>query len=195
MNKIYIGIACLFLLSIGELHAWIEEQPMTLEIRSGAFIHANKRFKKLYGKIGTSYQIEASLSLPPFEYLRGWSNFDYFSKHSRAHRDRCCGKSKVEIPQISFGIKYIYPFGEFLDGYVGIGPSFSRINLTNKSCCLHEKVSKFAVGGILKSGIYYSMSERLFMDVFIDYLYQPVHFKKYRNVGGFKAGAGFGYKF
>ena len=35
----------------------------------------------------------------------------------------------------------------------------------------------------------------LLLDVFVDYLYQPVHFSTRIDIGGFKIGAGIGYKF
>jgi hypothetical protein len=69
------------------------------------------------------------------------------------------------------------------------------VHLKNKSQCTHQTVSKWAVGGVLKTGIYYTVCERIFIDFFVDYLYQPVSFHHRVDVGGFKTGVGVGVKF
>ena len=79
--------------------------------------------------------------------------------------------------------------------YIGIGPSFSRIWLKNKPRCSHDTISKWAVGGVLKTGVYYCINRYVFMDIFVDYLYQPVHFEKHVDIGGVKVGLGIGAKF
>lgn len=79
---------------------------------------------------------------------------------------------------------------------MGAGPSFGRIWLKNKPHYREdERTTKTVFGGVVKSGIYYTITDCLFLDLFVDYLYQPVHFDKHVNIGGVKIGAGIGVKF
>jgi hypothetical protein len=178
----------LFLTNINPLLA---EFQSSVEIRSAAFFHSSERFREIYGNPGTSYQFEASTKL--YDCLDGWTNFDWFSKHGKS--DGFNDPTRVSIANISLGIKFPYQFSEKFTAYIGIGPSLSRIWLKNKSQFSHETVSKLAIGGILKTGIYYFINRHVFIDVFADYLYQPVNFETHVDIGGFKVGAGMGIKF
>lgn len=164
-------------------------QDTSLEFRSAAFFHSSKLFREVYGNVGVCYELEASTGL--CECLEGWINFDWFSKHNEI--GRCA--SRASIANISFGIYFPYRFCDRLIAYIGVGPSFSEIWLKNSAPCCVERVSKLAFGGILKSGIYYFINRCFFIDLFVDYLYQPVHFETSVNIGGFKTGAGIGIQF
>lgn len=141
--------------------------------------------------MGTSYEVEASTKLSPC--FDAWVNFDWFSKHGQSHGFH--NPTRVSIANVSTGLKLPYQFCEQFAVYIGVGPSFSNISLKNKSRCTHENLSKLAIGGIFKTGIYYYFNECSFLDLFVDYLYQPVYFKKHVDIGGFKTGAGLGIKF
>lgn len=183
--------ACFLLLLILNIHPLFAEFQSSVEIRSAAFFHSSERFREIYGNVGASYQLEASTKL--YDCLDGWANFDWFSKHGKS--DGFNDPTRVSIANISLGVKFPYQICEKFTAYIGIGPSLSRIWLKNKSQCSHENISKWAIGGVLKTGVYYFISERVFIDVFVDYLYQPVHFETHVDIGGFKTGAGLGVKF
>ncbi|MBA3956852.1 MAG: hypothetical protein H0X51_00445 [Parachlamydiaceae bacterium] len=122
-----------------------------------------------------------------------WVNFDWFTKHGRSEGLK--DPTRVSAANISLGIRLPYHFCDQVTGYVGIGPSLGRIWVKNDSYCSHEKVSKLVIGGVLKSGILYFINDCIFIDLFADYLYQPVHFETHVDIGGFKTGAGLGIKF
>ena len=122
-----------------------------------------------------------------------WGNLDLFSKPGRSVG--LGNSTKINIANTSVGIKLPFQYSEEISPYIGIGVSFSRVWLKNNSFCGEEKASKFAVGGVLKTGIYYFLTESVFLDVFIDYLYQPVHFETDVDVGGLKTGMGIGVKY
>lgn len=138
------------------------------------------------------YQLEASTNniCGCFD---GWANLDWFSKKGRSHGFN--KPTRVNIGNISFGIKYPYQFSEKWVGYLGIGPSVSKIWLKNKTHCGRAKTSKFAGGGILKVGVQYFIGKHLFTTIFADYLYQPANFKTHVDIGGLKIGAGLGIRF
>lgn len=166
-------------------------QRNTFEIRGAAFFHSSKRFREVYDHVGPSVQVEASTSLCDCFGL--WTNFDFFT---RARKFGACCRSRVNLYNLSLGAQYVYPFCKCVDIYAGIGPSFTWIDLKNKSCCGHDNEHKCAIGGLLKTGVYYYFCRNFFADVFVDYLYQPVHFHhRFVNVGGFKVGLGLGVVF
>jgi hypothetical protein len=170
-----------------------------LEVRADAFFHASKLFRKIYGDVGASYGVEASTTLGCWENFEGWVNFDWYCEHGRSHvphhnkSEKCRGSpTRIRIPNFSFGVKYVYQTCGCFAPYIGVGPSFSRVRLKNKSFCTHEEVSKYAYGVLGKVGVYYYFNRCTFVDVFVDYLYQPVHFHKQIDVGGLKTGLGVG---
>lgn len=189
MNKAFFLFFAAFWAILHPIGA--ETQPINVEIRSAAFFHSAKRFKEIYGKIGCSYQVEASTHL--WDCWDGWVSFDWFSHGGKPKK--CHAHTRVSIANMGFGIKYPYRFCEKYIAYIGIGPCISRIWLKNKSHCENERVSKVAVGGLLKTGIYYFITCNIFLDVFVDYLYQPVHFEKHVDIGGIKTGVGAGIQF
>lgn len=164
----------------------------TLELRGAAFFHSSDRFKAIYGRVGPSVQVEAAT--PVYRCFDGFANIDWSAQSGRSKGFH--NKTHVSIVNLSFGLKYPYQICENLTAYVGIGPSISRIVLDNHYNN-HDRrcVYKIAVGGIIKTGIYYSINCDWFLDVFVDYLYQPVHYHTHIDMGGFKTGAGIGYKF
>lgn len=166
----------------------------SLEVRADAFIPTSKPFRKIYGDVGVSYGVEASACMGCFD---GWINFDWFQEHGRSHTEPGCkgDSTKIEIANLSFGVKLPYLVCDSFAPYLGIGPSVSKVYLKNKSHCFHEKVSKWAVGGIAKFGVHYYFCDCMFLDLFVDYLFLPVYFHKRVDIGGFKTGAGIGVLF
>lgn len=190
IKRFSVLLFAFFLLLVVPLTAEIQE--VSVEVRSAAFFHSSGRFREIYGTVGGCYQLE--VSTPLFHCTDGWVNFDWFSKHKKSKECEVCN-SRLYIANISCGVKFPYQFCEQLTAYLGIGPSFSRVWLRNKSKHDHERVTKLAVGGVLKSGVVYFINACMFIDLFVDYLYQPVHFEKHVDIGGLKTGAGIGLKF
>ncbi len=162
-----------------------------MEIRFAESLHSSDRFSKIYGNWGASYEVEASTQLPYC--IDGWCNFDWFSKHGRS--EGLDNPTRVQIATVSLGVRFPYQFCERFTGYLGIGPTISRIWIKNNSECSRGKTSKLLIGGVLKSGVIYSLCGNIFCDFFADYIYQPVHFETQVDIGGLKLGAGVGIEF
>lgn len=201
-NKMPLVLAALFLLIANGQTLSAGVQNSSIEFRSAAFFHSADRFRDVYGKVGVSYQVEAST--PLYGCLNGWTNFDWFSKHGKSEGFN--DPTTIRIANISLGVKIPYQRCERFTPYIGIGPSFSRLWLKDTPHCsqdtsscgsqnAHKTVSKWVVGGVLKTGVNCFVTKCLFLDVFVDYLYQPIHFEKRVDIGGIKAGLGIGYRF
>lgn len=187
MNKTFLNLLVVFSLCSGS-YALAEEG--TLEIRSAAFIPSSQRFSKVYGDVGVAFGIEASQRF--CDSYRGWIDLDFFPK---SKSDGKCCKSRINIYNASCGINYIIPISCSVQAYIGIGPSFSRVNIKNHTCYRKEHISRFVVGGIIKSGVCFNFYDPFYINVFVDYLYLPVHFHRTVDLGGTKVGAGLGIRF
>lgn len=194
----------------------------TIAVRAGAFYHISKHFRKNYHKVSPCYEIEASFSCNPCYAF--WANFDWFNRHGRAFGHNCrstiknchhCShhhpSTRVHVANFSAGIKFPFEICPCLIGYLGVGPSVGGIWIRNHTHHNNherrhnhnhhrirrhtEKRSKAAIGVVAKSGINYYFTPCAFIDLFVDYLYQPVHFRKQIDIGGLKAGGGIGFAF
>jgi len=185
LNKI------LFILFLLNLHIFGAE--IDIEGRSAAFFHSSKHFRDTYGNVGGCYAIEASTTLE--DCWSGWANLDWFSRRGHSvwiwHDDR----TRVKIANLSVGIKYDFKLNDRFTAYIGIGPSLARVSMKNKWEIVHHHFSKFAFGGIAKGGFDYFMTDYIFLNFFVDYLYQPVHFHSRMDIGGTKVGGGIGIRF
>jgi hypothetical protein len=161
--------------------------PSRIAFRSDAFFATSERFRNIYGDVSFSYQVEASTRLATFD---GWLNFDFLSKHGKSEGFH--NPTKVYLNTLSFGVKFPYTFSEAFTFYFGVGPTFSNVSLNNGSECSKEKVSKWSYGGVIKSGLYLPIHRALFLDLFLDYTYQPVNFQTAVDVGGLRTGLGVG---
>lgn len=184
MNKLLWNLLVVFFL--GNTGFILADQG-TLEIRSSAFIPSSHYFRELYEDVRPTVAIEASNKFCGC--YSAWIDIDFFTESKR--QSSCC-KSKIDIYNSSFGINYFIPITCSAEAYVGIGPSFSRVNIKNHTCCRKEHLSRFVVGGIVKTGVCFYLCDPFYLNVFADYLYQPIHFHRTVDIGGIKAGIGFG---
>lgn len=182
----------LFLILLTVIHPLMAEYR-TIEIRSGAFFPNTERFRKIYGKATAFYGVEVSRSTDSC--LDAWASLDFLTKHGRS--DGFSDPTRVNIANFSFGLKIPYQFRDRWIGYIGVGPSWSAVWVKNRYRSHHHHgASQVAFGGILKSGLYYFINDCVFIDLFVDYLYQPISFAdKSTEVGGLKTGLGLGYRF
>lgn len=188
MNK-FLFIIPAFLASFS---AYAEAYPFNggVEARAAAFIPTSDAFRRIYGTASAAFAIEAVYKLK--NPLFGFANIDWLSKDGRSiglHNF-----TSLKTLNTSFGLKLAHPFWENCYPYIGLGPNISVVWIHNHSHCAKEQ-SKASVGLVAKSGLYIVLPKQLFLDVFVDYLYQPYNFSKHADIGGFKIGLGFGGRF
>lgn len=160
----------------------------TMQVRAGAFMPTSNRFKKVYGDNFGTFQAEASIRL--HETFRVWTNFEWLSRKGHSYEDKY--PTRINISNVSFGVKNHFLLGSRYSGYLGIVAVLSGIQVKNKSSCGTDKDSRLVLGGVFKSGIIYALTENVFFDLFVDYTYQPTNFPSRVNAGGLKTGLGVG---
>lgn len=178
----------IFLIALLNTCLLLAERETRVEFRTGAFFPSSKFFKDIYGRSAVDFQFQAATEYCNFYEL--WTNFDWFSKHGHSIGFR--DPTRVSIVNFSFGMNFLYPLNRCDKLYAGIGPSIGTVSVKNKFRRGSQRVSKTVVGGVVKAGLYLSLTDHLYADLFVDYLYQRVHFHKNVNIGGLKTGLGIG---
>lgn len=185
MKKITLSI--LFaLLSYLPIYA---EQEIRLQARAGAFFPAVSRFTTIYGNCIPFYELEAATTICDIDV---WGNLDLVTK--KGSSDSLHNFTRISIANISFGVKLPYQLSDDFSIYAGSGLSFGSVWVRNHIQGAGSKSTHFSFGGVIKTGICYSINCDLFLDLFFDYLYQSA-FHNRLNIGGSKLGLGLGYKF
>lgn len=198
----------IFLLSCPFLHA----MESTVEVRAAVFYHTSEKFRNQYGDFGPTYEVEASFSCDPCCYAF-WANVGWFNDRGEGKSNDCSGAlrscvtcasgslvgnrptSKIDVLNFSLGIKFPYYFCDRLVGYFGIGPVIGNVWLETNTRFGRRKTSKVAYGGVVKLGLDYYITQCVFVDLFVDYLYETVRFKRNVDIGGVKGGVGLGLRF
>lgn len=162
-----------------------------LAMRCASFFHASQFFRDIYNKVGVDYQLEFTRKV--FACMEAWGNLDWYSKSGNSVRFH--KKTRVKIANVSVGLKYVYKISNQFDIYIGLGPSLGKIFLKNKINKSDQKLSKYALGAVAKTGLRTYLRYNLILDLFFDYIYQPVHFESHVNIGGAKIGLGLGKAF
>lgn len=163
-------------------------EETSIEVRSSAFFRLGKRFKKVYGAVGPTYEVELSRRCGRYAV---WVNLDYL----RDTTNRRGADTRLGILNTSFGLKYLHGLNPCSDLYVGIGPTLGWVDLSNHTCAAKDHFSRGSIGFVVKTGLYYHFCRHWFADIFCDFLYQDVQIKDQIPLGGIKLGVGLGTKF
>lgn len=176
----------------------------SVEFRFGGYFPETSRLKEIYSSSWPEYQIIFNQGM--CDNLQLWLEGDYTLKsgHSKGLKD----PTKIRIIPISLGVKYLVSLSCFCPStefYLGAGVAYTFLRIKDDSEFVHEHTDKEAWGAIFKSGIYYHLTDCLFADFYVDYLYQrysishpdssPYVRRNDLNAGGVKAGVGIGLRF
>lgn len=181
----------LFVLVLLPVFPLLAEMETSLVIRTAAFFHSSKTFRDVYGTASGCYELEGGIRFA--DCFEDWVNLNWFAKDGKTFELK--QSTRVNIANVSFGMKYRYAIGSRTSVYLGLGPTIGRIWADHSFSGNHRKIGKMAYGVVVKSGIHYYFSQFAFADFFIDYLYQPVHFKENIDIGGLRTGVGAGMRF
>ena len=206
--KKYLLIFVLMAFSLTGLNAL----DVSVEGKAGYFWPTNKVFRRIYDNGGIyGGEIDVSLDcycLPCFDL---WVSVDSFSK--RGHSIGCPEldvprvRTKIDLIPIGFGLRYLYPICDDFIAYVGLGGQYTRLRFKDVSPFLIRNVNKWDFGGIVKLGMLYDFCDGFFVDVFGQYSFLKMDFRKRENsdgdlvyrhhadLSGWTVGAGIGYRF
>jgi hypothetical protein len=187
MNKfkyICLGLICAAL-QAAETRDW------TAELRAGIFFPLSDRVQKVYAPWLKGWiEGEAEYTYEFAAHWRAWGNGGYsfqngHTKHHRAH---------IQIIPVSAGIKYVF-LSQAIRPYLGLGPCYTFLHLRNYSH-FGQRIYKNRFGFVAKSGVYFDLPKHFLIDLFLDYYYLNVYFRRGNvHAGGLRAGLGLGYSF
>ena len=190
MKKI---IALIGIVSSGaQLHSFYNSWQKSIELRGAAFIPTGDLFRDIYGSAAGNVQVE--LAARQNEGCWGaWMNGDFISKEG--HSLGLCKSTTAKIFDFSLGVRRYWDIRCFTAA-LGFGANAGHIKLNNCTTCSPTCVSKWGGGFVIKSNLYYDITDCWFLDLFADYTYQKICFTNNEaHIGGVKLGAGVGVNF
>lgn len=182
-------------LDINSIEANCLDEGWDAQVRIAAFNPTAHKFRKIYSSWGPDYQIEIGKDL-----YRDWG---LFANAAWYHREgRSIGlrdKTDVTFVPISFGVKYFFCLTTLVRAYVGGGAVYTFLRTTDHSPFVKKHSRDGTWGGIVKTGLQYTISECFFIDLFADYIIQHFQFHHREGVerpslngGALKLGIGLG---
>ena len=182
-----------FTLMAGEWDDW------SIEGRVAYFYPTQKKFRRVYKDGGPDYQIEVSKRLCNDWF--GWFNTSWF--HQTGHSTGIRYHTRVDFIPVGLGIKRNICITPKLFAYIGGGVNLSFIRLKNDDPFIKKHNHRECVGGVVKLGLNYQLSECFYVGIFSDYLIQQFHRRGFRHgayytkidASGFKFGGNIGYSF
>lgn len=156
--------------------------------RIAAFIPTGERFRSIYGSPIAAYEFEIGKIFD--KHYEIWANVDYVTTHGSTRNFH--SKTSYEAVNLSGGGKYVFRFHPQANLYLGLGINGAFVHVHNNSSFVKRNVNKNGVGGVAKLGFYFEPTTHLFMEIFVDYLYQTIQFQNRVQVGGVKIGGGIG---
>ncbi len=147
------------------------------EVRGAGVYASSSRFRKIYSDWSPEVQIEVAKSV--WCNLYAWFNVAYLWNQGRSKPLH--NKTHVSMVPLTFGLKYLIPLTCDFSAYIGGGSAYSFVRTRDHSPYVKHHISRQDWGGVVKSGIRYNLSECIFLDGFVDYLFQ--HFNREHNHG------------
>lgn len=153
------------------------------EIRAGYFYPTSSAMKEWCKNGGAEYEVE--LAAPLTGDIDVWLNVNFFQK--KKDRD-----TTIRLYPLSLGIKHGFSICDVVIFYVGIGVSYTHLAV--------EHHSRQIWGGVGKAGFIYDLTDRLFVDLYVDYYSSTVSNFSHQHsqsleLGGLRTGLGFGTRF
>ncbi len=189
--------ASLILVPVVLAFSSLDAMPWGLEVRGGAVRWTDSLPQQLYGTWAPEAELEAHLQLRPW--TAAWLNLN--GAWTSGDSLGLGMPTRLGLYTGSLGLKFMPPSDRWaIQPYLGAGLSIGLACTCDESLTLPAHTSKWSVGGVLKSGLLYSISSHFFSDLFLDYYYQPISTSESSvnssvDVGGLRLGLGIGVHF
>ena len=170
-----------------------------LEANAAYFRPTDNAFREIYSG-GGIYGLEASAKV--WRGLYPWLSVRYFGQSGRITGSQ--SRTTIHLVPIGVGLKYLFPVHDRLNVFIGAGVLPTYLHIHDKSPFFIKKVTKWGVGGTVKGGAIFNVTDLIFIDIFSDYLFVKMHFDKTddgaierrpANITGFSIGGGIGIRF
>ncbi len=158
-----------------------------------------KRLRKIYNYGWADYQF--LLGYSPYRCLNVIATVNYMQETGKTLGWR--NNTKIQVIPWGLELRYRYWAWRRCEFYLGAGPRYYVLKITNQAPHMKGHVSKKGWGGTVNTGMTWTPRESFFIDVFFAYSYQKMGAPSFGNnneglslkLGGLDAGGGIGWKF
>lgn len=185
-----IFLATAFFLSTVEAH------DILFEAKGAYFLPTDSNTREIYHN-GGLYSLEASYSRCSRCYVYSSAGYLYSTGKTKQSKSNT---ALIYVP-LSVGLKYIFTI-DSVRPYLGAGPLVSYVHTKDDSSFVVKIRTKWGIGAIIKTGVMYEMTERSFIDFFVDYSFMNIDFKntsqtlgRKADISGLSIGGGLGVRF
>lgn len=189
----------ILILGILSLLITLHATETLVEGKVGYFRATSEGFRDIYGG-GAIYGLEISVQM--HEYLYGYASGSYFEESGKTPEGT---KSTLKMVPVSTGLKYVHTFSPQKNQfYMGLGVAPTYINVENNSPFLIRKMTGWEVGGEIKWGLLFNLTQGFFLDIFGNYLILQKKFSNDQDIlvqmrradfSGLTLGGAVGYRF
>ena len=170
--------------------------PMA-EVKSGYFLFATSKMRDIFDG---GFGVQGCGSYPVWRWLQIYGSVGFLKQSGKTSSGDAT--SIWELP-VDVGLKPVFNLYRSVQYYFAIGPRYFYVHQHNDSPYVDRNIAKNGVGLFVNTGFNFYLFRGLFIDVFGEYSYQPIHFSpsktnvygKSSQVGGFLFGGGLGYSF
>ncbi len=170
------------------------------EVKVGAFIPLGQTTQDIYGD---------ALPLVAVEFDCDWrDNLSLWlmtgAVHKKGRSLGLCYRTELTLVPIAFGLRYTQEFTECVHPYLGLGPQFTHLSVKNDILFVSVKNNKWLCGGLVKSGVFISLNDVAFVDIFADFSFlraygracsNPQVYANNASLNSLLLGVGFGVAF
>lgn len=171
---------------------FVTASDWTAELRAAYLYPSGSRFREVYNDGGLEGQFEVARRL--YDRWHGWGNITYFQRAGRSTETK--ERTRINIVPLSVGFKYELRCYDLVHPYVGFGGCYSFVTVHDHTEG-KKHFNRQNFGFVAKSGLIVNFTAAVIGDFFVDYMHQRIrnYHRHYVDVGGFKFGAGIGYRF
>lgn len=193
----FLGISSALLMS-SITPSNVQADGWDAQVRVAGFAPCSKLARKVYSNVWPQFQLQFSYDIccP----VGIWANVGWSPKSGKSTKFH--NGTKLNWVPIGLGVDYSFDIACCVDAYVGVGATYNYLQIKNDSKYVKRTDSKWAWGGIAKTGLRYHFHESFFGELFVDYSFVDFKFKKTKyydthnvNLNGVLFGAGLGVSF
>ena len=150
------------------------------------FSPIDEAFRDIYGG---GLRLSGEISMPVWANFEAWLGMSILGRTGEMTYTK--DEIRLKIIPIMAGVRYVYPLNQKLNIYTGLGAAYFFY---------HEEIpplgniNKSSLGVVIKAGGSLYLTDRMFVDLFVDYSTSKVEPFDYEvEIGGIAFGFGLGY--